>query len=76
MLCSLCVTVATKRSTASASVRCEQFKYIRNFYPQRSHLQPNVYKDNKEIVRRLRELHKQGSHNTIAGEAAVFSDTT
>ena len=41
-------------------VRTAQFKYIRNFLPSRPHLQPNAYKDDKEIVRRLRELHAQG----------------
>jgi len=42
------------------SVRTAQFKYIRNFLPSRPHLQPNAYKDAKEIVQRLRELHAQG----------------
>jgi len=42
------------------SVRTEQFKYIRNFFPRRPPLQPNAYKDNKEIIQRLRELHAQG----------------
>ena len=41
------------------SVRTESFKYIRNFYPNRPHLQPNAYKDAKPIVKRLRELHDQ-----------------
>lgn len=43
------------------SVRTRDFKYIRNYHPQRPHLQPNAYKDAKEIVRRLRELHSQGN---------------
>ena len=42
------------------SIRTAQFKYIRNFLPSRPHLQPNPYKDAKEIVARLRELHAQG----------------
>jgi arylsulfatase A-like enzyme len=42
------------------SVRTERFKYVRNFLPRRPHLQPNRYKDNKLIVRRLRELHESG----------------
>jgi arylsulfatase A-like enzyme len=41
-------------------MRTARFKYIRNFLPSRPHLQPNAYKDDKEIVRRLRELHAQG----------------
>jgi arylsulfatase A-like enzyme len=42
------------------SVRNGTFTYIRNFYPERPHLQPNAYKDNKEIVIRLRELYAEG----------------
>ncbi|HOX40552.1 MAG TPA: sulfatase [Candidatus Brocadiia bacterium] len=42
------------------SVRKGTFTYIRNFYPERPHLQPNAYKDGKEIVIRLRELYAQG----------------
>ena len=39
------------------AVRTENFKYIRNFYPQRPYLQPNAYKDNKPIIRQMRTLH-------------------
>ena len=42
------------------SVRKGPFTYIRNFYPQRPHLQPNAYKDAKEIIIRLRELYTEG----------------
>jgi len=49
------------------SVRKGTFTYIRNFYPERPHLQPNAYKDGKEIVVRLRELHAQGK---LAGQPA------
>lgn len=42
------------------SVRTSRYKYIRNFFPQRPYLQPNAYKDHKEIVRRMRELNTQG----------------
>ncbi|WP_438269965.1 sulfatase family protein [Paludisphaera mucosa] len=42
------------------SVRTDRYKYIRNFLPDRPHLQPNRYKDAKAIVRRLRELHAEG----------------
>ena len=38
------------------SVRSEQFKYIRNFYPSRPYLQPNRYKDSKAIVQAMRRL--------------------
>ncbi|MDF1824988.1 MAG: sulfatase [Verrucomicrobiales bacterium] len=43
------------------SVRTEKYLYLRNFYPKRPHLQPSNYKDSKAIVRRLRELHGEGS---------------
>jgi len=40
-----------------------RFKYIRNFYPHRPYLQPNAYKDGKEIVQRLRKLAAAGKLN-------------
>lgn len=49
------------------SVRRGPFTYIRNFYPERPHLQPNGYKDAKDIVIRLRELHAEGR---LAGHPA------
>jgi arylsulfatase A-like enzyme len=42
------------------SVRTSTWKYIRNFHPKRPHLQPNMYKDAKPTLRRLRELHAAG----------------
>ncbi|MEM7009942.1 MAG: sulfatase [Verrucomicrobiota bacterium] len=42
------------------AVRTARFKYIRNFHPNRPHLQPNAYKDNKEIYKRIRELDAKG----------------
>lgn len=39
------------------AVRTERFKYIRNYLNQRPHLQPCRYKDDKAIVKTLRELH-------------------
>ncbi|QDT56046.1 Arylsulfatase [Caulifigura coniformis] len=42
------------------SVRTSDFKYIRNGFPHRPHLQPNRYKDGKEIVQQLRSLHQAG----------------
>jgi arylsulfatase A-like enzyme len=56
------------------SVRTEQYKYVRNFYPNRPHLQPNRYKDNKEIVKRLRELHAAGKLDALT-EELLFSPT-
>ena len=46
------------------SVRTDRFKYIRNYLPERPHLQPNAYKDGKAIVQRLRELHAAASSTT------------
>lgn len=42
------------------AARTERFKYIRNDLPERPHLQPSHYKDHKQIVKRLRELHAAG----------------
>jgi hypothetical protein len=42
------------------TVRTDRYLYVRNFHPKRPHLQPNDYKDSKEIVSRLRELHTAG----------------
>jgi len=42
------------------SVRKGNHTYIRNGYPQRPHLQPNAYKDSKDILARLHELHAEG----------------
>jgi arylsulfatase A-like enzyme len=56
------------------SVRTEQFKYIRNFHPQRPLLQPNDYKDTKPILPPLRELHAQGKLSPLQ-EELLFSPT-
>jgi arylsulfatase A-like enzyme len=56
------------------SVRTAEFKYIRNYYPQRPHLQPNRYKDAKEIVQRLRALHAQGKLPALT-EKLLFAPT-
>jgi arylsulfatase A-like enzyme len=47
------------------SVRKGNFKYIRNFYPERPYLQPCVYKDTKPILRKLRELRDAGTLNDV-----------
>ena len=46
-------------------VRTKRFKYIRNFLPHLPHLQHNRYKDSKEIVQTLRELHANGKLNEL-----------
>lgn len=56
------------------SVRTDRFLYIRNFHPQRPHLQPNAYKDGKSIVRRLRELHAAKQLEPLA-EELLFRET-
>lgn len=42
------------------SVRTEDFKYIRNFLPRRPYLQPCAYKDDKSILKALRDWHDAG----------------
>jgi arylsulfatase A-like enzyme len=42
------------------SVRTKDFKYIRNFLPNRPYLQPCAYKDDKSILKALREYHAAG----------------
>ncbi|MEX0676767.1 MAG: sulfatase [Pirellulales bacterium] len=54
------------------SVRTERFKYIRNYLPNRPHLQPNVYKDGKLLVERLRALHAAGELSPLH-ERLLFS---
>jgi uncharacterized sulfatase len=46
-------------------VRTKRYKYIRNFYPDRPHLQPNRYKDNKLIIKTIRKLYAEGKLNPI-----------
>ncbi|QDT10321.1 sulfatase [Planctomycetes bacterium K23_9] len=47
------------------SVRTKQFKYIRNFLPQRPYLQPCAYKDAKAILIALRQYHSEGKLNEV-----------
>jgi arylsulfatase A-like enzyme len=56
------------------SVRTPEFLYIRNFHPQRPHLQPNAYKDGKSIVQTLRALHADGKLDALQ-EKLLFSPT-
>jgi arylsulfatase A-like enzyme len=56
------------------SARTEHFKYIRNFLPQRPHLQPNAYKDHKPTLIRLRELHGAGQLPELV-EKILFAPT-
>jgi arylsulfatase A-like enzyme len=43
------------------SLRTERFLYVRNYHPQRPHLQPNRYKDAKPILIALRAAHEAGT---------------
>jgi len=56
------------------AVRTRDFKYIRNGFPDRPHLQPNNYKDSKGILKRLRELHEAGKLDPLQ-ERILFSPT-
>jgi hypothetical protein len=56
------------------AVRTERTKYIRNYLPERPHLQPNAYKDGKLIVERLRALHAEGKLDAVQ-ERLLFSPT-
>lgn len=56
------------------SVRTERFLYIRNFHPQRPHLQPNAYKDGKTIIQTLRALHAAGRLDALT-EQLLFRPT-
>jgi hypothetical protein len=56
------------------SIRTDRFLYIRNFYPQRPHLQPNAYKDGKAIIQSLRALHEARNLDTLT-ESLLFGPT-
>jgi arylsulfatase A-like enzyme len=55
------------------AMRTGRFKYIRNFYPDRPHLQPNAYKDGKAIVKALRASHAAAKLNELQ-ERLLFSE--
>jgi arylsulfatase A-like enzyme len=55
------------------SVRTREFKYIRNFLPNRPWLQPCAYKDAKAILIALRECHRTGTLNNI--QSMLFRET-
>ncbi len=50
------------------SVRTDRYLYIRNFLPDRPHLQPNAYKDAKPILQALRALHAAGRLDPLSEE--------
>jgi arylsulfatase A-like enzyme len=55
------------------AVRTRDFKYIRNFLPERPYLQPCAYKDAKEILKALRRAHKAGDLNEA--QSLIFRET-
>ncbi|HUE71598.1 MAG TPA: sulfatase [Pirellulaceae bacterium] len=56
------------------SARSERYKYIRNYYPQRPHLQPNNYKDHKPCLIALRQARADGKLSELQ-ERLLFSPT-
>lgn len=56
------------------SLRTDKFIYIRNYHPERPHLQPCAYKDGKLIVQQLRALHAAGKLSELS-EKLLFSPT-
>jgi len=54
-------------------VRSQQYKYIRNFMSYRPHTQPNQYKDAKQIVITMKQLHKEGKLNEL--QSRIFNPT-
>jgi len=56
------------------SLRTDCFLYIRNFHPQRPHLQPNRYKDAKDILIALRAGHEAGTLPPLT-EQLLFAPT-
>lgn len=55
------------------SVRKGEYLYIKNYLYKRPLLQPNAYKDKKEILVRLRELHQEKKLNSLQ-ERLLFAD--
>lgn len=54
-------------------VRTDRYKYIRNFLPNRPHMQPNRYKDKKSIIEVMRDEKEAGRLTEI--QARIFSPT-
>ncbi len=46
-------------------LRTERYKYIRNYFPNRSHTQPNRYKNGKQIMKTMRKLYAEGELNDV-----------
>ena len=50
------------------AVRTSRYKYIRNGYPNRPHLQPCAYKDNKDTYLAIREWGEKGKLTNLQKE--------
>ena len=55
------------------SVRQGDYLYIRNYHWQRPYLQPNAYKDKKDVMIRMRELHATGKLN--AAQSLIMAES-
>ncbi len=55
------------------SIRMGDFKYIRNFHPQRPYLQPCAYKDHKPFMPVLRELYAGGKLDDV--QSLIMAET-
>jgi arylsulfatase A-like enzyme len=54
-------------------IRTANYKYIRNFYPNRPWLQPNRYINTRNAMKLMRELHAQKKLTSV--QAKVFDKT-
>jgi len=55
------------------AVEGPRYKYIRNYYSHKSHMQPNEYKDGLPVTKRTRKLLKEGRLN--ADQRRIFDPT-
>ena len=55
------------------TVRTKDFKYIRNFLPERPYLQPCAYKDAKSILIALRDWNEKGKLDDV--QSLLFRET-
>jgi len=54
-------------------IRKGNFKYIKNFFPDRPYLQPCAYKDAKPFMQPLKDYYAAGKMNTV--QALIFAPT-
>ena len=58
------------------TVRTLRYKYIRNGYPKRPHLQPCSYKDNKDIYKAIREWGEKGKLSDLQHSLLLSASRT